>query len=333
MKTQIAISAQYVKPLLKLAPQYDIDYKSLLTQANIQESELNSNRTFLSLDQLEQVITSFIQGASRPELSITYGKALTLSDHGMAGIAAMTQLTMLDMLKLIERVSLWAFPPISLEFIERGEYVGIAFKPNQPINQDCYQFILEVIIASFTTNFKFLFPRKSLYEIGFSYPAPKHKKEMENLFGCPVVFDADSSYMLGHRSDLTENLAFANQETAQLAEKNFYDTTPPPKIRSLAEKVLHLIKTDLGMYKRAEVVAAELAMSPRTLRRKLHAANVSFSTLLDSARKEMAIQMLQEGHYSLTEIAMRLHFSDSSAFAKAFKNWTGMTAREFTRAH
>ena len=46
-------------------------------------------------------------------------------------------------------------------------------------------------------------------------------------------------------------------------------------------------------------------------------------------REKLAKQYFQRGGESVTELAMMLGYADSSAFAKAFRRWTGMAPTEF----
>ena len=75
-------------------------------------------------------------------------------------------------------------------------------------------------------------------------------------------------------------------------------------------------------------MAEQLAMSGRHLIRKLSDEGTSFKLLRDSLLQGMAEQSLKEG-LKLFDIADKLGFSDESAFAKAFKRWTGMTPAQF----
>ncbi|OLQ93974.1 Fis family transcriptional regulator [Vibrio ponticus] len=77
-----------------------------------------------------------------------------------------------------------------------------------------------------------------------------------------------------------------------------------------------------------ESVAAELNMSPRTLNRRLQQEGVSFRRLYDKYRLEQSLKMLNQDNLSVTYIAHELGFSDSSAFSRAFKRWTGESPKQ-----
>jgi len=79
------------------------------------------------------------------------------------------------------------------------------------------------------------------------------------------------------------------------------------------------------------VAARELGMSVRSLRRRLAEEGVSYRALVQATLEEAAIQALQTPGRSVQEAAVATGFSDSTAFHRAFKQWTGVTPMEFQR--
>ena len=74
---------------------------------------------------------------------------------------------------------------------------------------------------------------------------------------------------------------------------------------------------------RLATVAATLAVTPRTLQRKLADAGTSFQTLLDQARYGLARDYLRQPGMSLIDIAFLLGYQEQSAFNHAFREWAG----------
>lgn len=78
-------------------------------------------------------------------------------------------------------------------------------------------------------------------------------------------------------------------------------------------------------------VAAELKLSERSLRRRLTEEKTSFRELLQEARKERAQTILSKPGISLAVAAEQLGYSDTAAFSRAFKEWTGVSPGQFPR--
>ena len=64
-------------------------------------------------------------------------------------------------------------------------------------------------------------------------------------------------------------------------------------------------------------------MGARTLQRKLAGEGSSFSKLLDEVRKELAERYIEDQTRTISEVSFLLGFSESSAFSRAFRRWTG----------
>ena len=81
-----------------------------------------------------------------------------------------------------------------------------------------------------------------------------------------------------------------------------------------------------------EEVAAEVAMSERTIQRELRTENISYRQLVEAVRKELAVQHLARPGASAVEAAFLLGFSEPSAFTRAFRRWTGAPPTQFQSA-
>jgi len=78
-------------------------------------------------------------------------------------------------------------------------------------------------------------------------------------------------------------------------------------------------------------VARKLAMSQRTLARRLASEGLTFAGVLDSLRCDLAKRHLADRDLSISKIAWLLGYSDVSAFSHAHKRWTGKTPRASQR--
>ena len=72
-------------------------------------------------------------------------------------------------------------------------------------------------------------------------------------------------------------------------------------------------------------IARRLAMSERSLQRRLAERGTSFHDLLDETRREYSDRLLRETDLSLSEISYRLGFSAPSAYSRSSQRWYGKT--------
>ncbi|WP_299350978.1 AraC family transcriptional regulator [uncultured Shimia sp.] len=68
-----------------------------------------------------------------------------------------------------------------------------------------------------------------------------------------------------------------------------------------------------------------LAMSKRSLQRKLKDENTTYQTVLESVRSELSMHYLKQDDMTIEEISYLLAYRDPNSFYRAFHGWTGMT--------
>ncbi|HDV6329707.1 TPA: AraC family transcriptional regulator [Burkholderia cenocepacia] len=75
----------------------------------------------------------------------------------------------------------------------------------------------------------------------------------------------------------------------------------------------------------ADGVAQTLAISKRTLQRRLGDEGANFKTLLAEVREKLAWHYLDRSDLPYSQIAFLLGYQDPNSFFRAFNEWTGMT--------
>jgi len=86
-----------------------------------------------------------------------------------------------------------------------------------------------------------------------------------------------------------------------------------------------------GGQPRVTQVARGLGMGERTLQRRLSERGLTFNDVVDQVRERLARQNVARDGVTLTEVAFLLGYSESSAFIRAFRRWTGETPRAYRK--
>jgi AraC-like DNA-binding protein len=165
----------------------------------------------------------------------------------------------------------------------------------------------------------------------FKHPAPASTAGHEAHFGCPVHFGSDRDALRVS----TDTLRTPNKlGDARIVE--FFDAHLAAEVARLDDEVpldrqvRDLVATSLSEGVPAlSDVARELGMSGRTLQRRLGERGLSYQTLVDEARRQLATRLLRQTDFALIEVAFMTGFSGQSAFTRAFKRWAGQTPRSF----
>jgi AraC-like DNA-binding protein len=167
----------------------------------------------------------------------------------------------------------------------------------------------------------------------FVHPPPARLDEHRRFFACPLLFGQPAVGLLIAKADLERPMRGADPALTALLGRQLDKllvTLPPDP--SVSDRARLLVRDDLpsGAVS-GERVARQLAMSVRTLSRRLEAEGTSFRHLLDSVRLEVALAHLRNPRVELAEIAFLLGYSESSAFHRWFKRRTGRTPLEVRR--
>ncbi len=83
----------------------------------------------------------------------------------------------------------------------------------------------------------------------------------------------------------------------------------------------------------ADEVARRLALSKRTLQRRLREETTTYQAVLNQTREALAKHYLVQTNLSGTEIAFLIGFDDPNSFFRAFHQWTGQTPQQVRTSH
>lgn len=173
-----------------------------------------------------------------------------------------------------------------------------------------------------------------LTRVEFSHPRPRDTREHQRIFECPVVFGKSDCRLVMSRAVWSTPRAGSDPALFSVLDshaKMLLEQRPSPP--DIVTKVRGAIEAELrGGSPRLESVARRLAMSPRTLQRRLSDEGILFNDLLDEVRLHAAKTYLARRDVAGAEVAYLLGFAEQSSFNHAFKRWTGRTPTEYRRA-
>ncbi len=191
----------------------------------------------------------------------------------------------------------------------------------------------ESILSLFVTILKWLTDRKiKLEEVRFYHLQPEDISEHQRIFDAPFKFNQDSNQLSFAKTYLELPVFLGNSELLETLEnlsQRILNRTYKPETYS--DQVVKEIYSVLVQEQKMdiELIAKELAMSPRSLQLKLKKEGHSFRSLLEHVKKETAMVYLNDQTVSICEVAFLLGFSDQSSFNHAFKRWTGRSPGEY----
>jgi AraC-like DNA-binding protein len=168
-------------------------------------------------------------------------------------------------------------------------------------------------------------------EVCFEHQRPAAVTAHKRVFQAPVFFGRARTELVFDARLLSRAVPQADPALAALLQRNakaLLGTTAKPE--SFADQVRWALHETSGPGALTlSSVARKLALSARTLQRRLHEEGGSFHQLVRETRSTRAQNYLRNRQLAICEIAYLLGFSQPSAFHRAFHRWTGMTPRTF----
>lgn len=170
-------------------------------------------------------------------------------------------------------------------------------------------------------------------ELHFRHARPASTAQLETFFDCPLSFGAARTLVVFPHAWLTAPILSADAAQRSSLERDAsHWLRTLGSMQDLTTRVrLQIAQALADSEPQLSAVAKRLAMSGRTLRRRLEAHGTSFSALVDTVRQRYAARYLMQPDESLEAIAQHLGFTHPEAFFKAHKRWTGRTPSELRR--
>jgi AraC-like DNA-binding protein len=164
----------------------------------------------------------------------------------------------------------------------------------------------------------------------FTFPDPEDVRPYRVAFDCPLRFGQPATRLLLATEDLDASIPSRNPSMFKLHERVMQERLTSLGNARLSYRVSAEIirRLDAGEPRR-EDIASSLALTERTLQRRLHAERTSFQQLLDEARRELARKYMTEDRITLGQVAYMLGFVDESNFFRAFKRWFGLPPGQY----
>ena len=163
---------------------------------------------------------------------------------------------------------------------------------------------------------------------------PKHLPQYNTYLGVPLQQGEQNQITFSNadasRAFLTENHAMWQCFEAGLKQKLSdlkMNASTQQRVKSTLLEMLPAGHSTM------DETAARLAMSKRTLQRKLSLEDTNFQDVLKHTRTELAQHYLVKSQLSPGEISFLLGFQDSNSFIRAYNDWTGTTPGQYRLAH
>ncbi len=272
----------------------------------------------------EQLLVGALETAMRalrrPSLPIDFGATIRARDMGIYGMVLQTAPTAGDALARSVRFQRLMTTTARM-LLEREQGVLRWVWSSTGSRTLGVRVRNEVVITEHVAVVRAIAPGTTLRRVTFMHAAPADSTTHARFFGCAIEWAANEDCVEWVAQGMTQPLgidpalaAFVERE----AERRLALLPPSGSLDEVKGVILRRLSSgnvDLT------TVAALLGRAPRTLRRELASGGRTYRALVDDVRRQRAVEMASEGRHSMSEIALRLGFSEVSALSRAWKRW------------
>jgi AraC-like DNA-binding protein len=160
-------------------------------------------------------------------------------------------------------------------------------------------------------------------EVTFSRPQPLDQAPYRRHFEAPLRFDREHSAVRFPARWQEQRIRDADAERRRALTAMLQAADSGEHLVSRLHRALRLLL--LAGKSSGDELAQMLSLHRRTLSRRLRSQNTTFQKVLDQVRFEVACQLLEHTGTPIEQIAAALCYADVSAFAHAFRRWSGTT--------
>ena len=167
----------------------------------------------------------------------------------------------------------------------------------------------------------------AVLEVRLQRPRPQDHERYERALRVVPVYGCEDNALWLDEAVLTRPLPLANAELARVNEEaasRYLSEVMGARDDDVVRKLLQWFRERLPEGEpRQEDAASHLAMTARSLQRRLADQDTTYREVLNQARHALALDYLRGERYSVSEIAYLLGFAEVSAFTRAFRRWEG----------
>ncbi|MGE0592346.1 MAG: AraC family transcriptional regulator ligand-binding domain-containing protein [Vicinamibacterales bacterium] len=277
-----------------------------------------------------------IYGDPRETLGIDVARSLPLEVTGLWGFLLRSSSTFGDMLRRAERYMRVVNRYTEFVLEDDGRQASLTCPHPDPSPYGPREQVVCTLLGHWLAWGRQLTrARIAVDEACFRWSGPSHPEPFERFFEGPVRFGARHD-VLRLRSDalrlpLLESTPELGASFEAYAAALVARMTPSS---SLVERVKEEIAEGILIGAAMEAaVAQRLAMTVRTMHRRLEDEGTSFRRIRDALLRERAEGLLRERRVPIAEVSYLLGYGEPSNFHRAFRRWTGLTPAEWRAAN
>ncbi|BFM14881.1 AraC family transcriptional regulator [Maricurvus nonylphenolicus] len=327
------VSSKLALLYLQLADDLGVDRHQLIASADIDPIWLEKTDSHIPVESLYALTKQLAKLAGNENIGLWAGRSSFLN-----------QTSLLQYLSAIcSHFRQWLnMMPSTLEAIgdigetvvvKEGDMLRTEWRPLAPVDVSG-RYIIDMILSMCQSLLNSAcYNPVPVPKVYFSYPEPEDTSLHRQIFSGELVFDQPFSGLFYPVAALEWPIIKVWDEKSPVDKDNLLSVIETGSSDGFMRRVRRCIVRALPSgHMTIDTIATELAISRRTLQRRLSERDEVFANVVQELRSAMAVRLLVDNQIPVTEIAFMLGYADTSSFSTAFKGWHGCSPRDFVES-
>ncbi|GAA6152583.1 AraC family transcriptional regulator [Pseudoteredinibacter isoporae] len=333
--SSVSASIPALKQYLTAAEALGVDTASILRSHGIAEQQLEDNGARISLARFEAIVIALISASGHPYFGLYASNHINPTMYASLGLISISAASLRACIELVPTYETLVGDMGHTELVERARWMEQIWHC-QLDNTLARRHISEAVLASwFLYGKNMLGLEGDLCGVSFQHAAPDTElSEYQAVFSCVPRFQQTHTALHLPKDAMDKALPQANpalQESLIAHADQLLERLSPQKRTQGLEDIHRKMRQQLAQGQLSkDALADTLNISSRTLQRRFEEAGSSYQQALSHIRFELAKQLLRE-RVDSQSICQQLGFSEPRSFFRRFKQWSGMTTREFLK--
>ncbi len=335
MIEQFSTLSGWMIPFSRAMEIHGLSSEDALKECDINDQVLKDQESRFATDKFTDILNYCNQKLGRHDFSMEVAKQFHPGMFHVLGYAMMSSNTLKDALERIARYKRVLSNACRLDVLEEKDdlifqmQVFIYPETNRKVlsEQAVETFMGTIVQFSRELVGQELTPKK----VCLAYPKPEYDTQyLSDFFHCDIEFNTEHCSVIFDHEQSNIKLLGGNPLVTQAHEKLLNEFLSRVNKDDLSHVIINKICNVLPLGAPSQIdIASQLNMSLRNLQRKLHDQGTNYKEILESTRKKLTLNYIEQKHLSLSEIGYLVGFSNTSNFNRAFKRWTDQTPGEY----
>ena len=288
--------------ILRQAPRLGLDPAELMRAASIDPLDLRDPDARVPLARILRLWRAVAERRPDPAVALQVGSAVAVRELGLVGYAMAHSSTLADAYGRFARYCRIISEAIRIRLVEAhvdpavtGQAHRVRLELEAHPALDALRHPVNVRLASaLAAGREITGTDLTPIEVRLPFPRPRRTRAYSRMFRCALRFDEPAAAMVFREEQMRLPLAAADPTLA-----GYLDELASGSLRSLAEGESLSGRVRQAMWSRLSSgtpglrqIAADLAISERSLQRRLRGHGTSFARLLENLRREVATELL-----------------------------------------